>query len=154
MKIPIITPAGAVLLALSSACSIVATHHAADVDGDASPRTTGDFDGDGRLDRAIGFPDENVLSIGDGRHGFVEIRYGAPPGSAGGSAQYLLASDDLQPDQHLRFGQALLVVDFDEDGFDDLAVGAPGLGGGFFVFRGGLEGLDPLPSLYTPEDAG
>lgn len=122
---------------------------------------TGDFNGDGYLDLAIGFPEENLIDLGDGQHGFVEIGYGTPLVLNNKDAQFLLASDDLQPGERIRFGQSLAAADFDGDGFDDLAVGAPDLdvagaieAGGVFVFKGGPGGLHPLPVLYALDDLG
>ena len=97
-----------------------------DTFGDAL--TTGDFDGDGFVDLAIGVPGDEVS--GEAGAGSVILLYGGPtyptypatggifhqdiPGVQGGSE----AGDG--------FGAALTAGDFDRDGFDDLAVGVPG----------------------------
>jgi hypothetical protein len=60
-----------------------------------------------------------------------------------------------------RFGHAVAAGDFDADGLDDLAVGAPFDGGseaGVYVFRGSAQGLTYSrrlsPSLLTTRDYG
>ncbi len=81
-----------------------------------SALATGDFDGDGCADLAIGASEEDdgPLNGADG-HGVVEILYGLTkrktitlPGSGGD-----------------RFGAALAAGDLDGDGDDELAIGAP-----------------------------
>ena len=101
----------------------------------------GDFDGDGRDDLAIGAP-------------------GEAPGTGARSGVVFLFLEGNIPDRVIdqtglganeagdRFGQALVAGDFDGDGFDDLAVGAPGeapgsdpKSGGVFLFLGSENGL-------------
>lgn len=88
--------------------------------------TTGDFDGNGFADLAIGVPNEDTPVLADS--GEVDVIYGsiiglhlaiveswtqATPGIAGGAEAL-----DL-------FGRSLTTGDFDGDNFDDLAVGVP-----------------------------
>ncbi len=90
--------------------------------------TTGDFDGDGFADLIVGIPGEDVGAVGDA--GSIQIIFGAEEG---------LSTSDLQIDQSApgtqltatvgnQFGMSLAAGDFDGDGFDDLAVGAPRAG--------------------------
>jgi hypothetical protein len=86
--------------------------------------TTGDFDGDGYADLAVGAPGENVGSITDA--GAVNVIYGSSSGLTGardqlwhqntGSIQDSSESSDA-------FGYSLAAGNFDGDGFTDLAVG-------------------------------
>ncbi len=85
-----------------------------------------DFDGDGFDDLAIGAP--GYPNDEDGR---VYILYGseerliAKYGPDGNSTQRLTQTDFDYPVDPARFGHSLAAADFDNDGFADLAVGAP-----------------------------
>ena len=90
---------------------------------------TGDFNGDGFDDLAVGNPGENEL------RGSVHIIFGSASDLTsngnqrwrqGGGPNGRLEDDD---DRNDRFGIALAAGDFDGNGFDDLAVGAPGESG-------------------------
>jgi hypothetical protein len=105
---------------------------------------TGDFDGDGLLDLAVGAPGE--APAGAPQSGAVFVFHGTAFGLAPwtGLTQAALGANE----QGDRFGRALAVGDFDNDGFDDLAVGAPGeapgpdpKSGHVFIFRGTESGL-------------
>ena len=107
------------------------------------PPTTakGDFNGDGFGDLAIGAPGEN-----DGA-GAVHVLYGSATGlsttgsqfwsqDSAGIADTAEAGDD--------FGRSLAVGNFNGDGFNDLAIGAPGenIGAGtVHVLYGSASGL-------------
>jgi len=90
-----------------------------------SSLATGDFDGDGFFDLAVGSPRDR---IGGTAIGSVNILFGSSNG--------LTASGDQLWNQETagikgrganndRFGAALAAADFDGDGRDDLAIGAP-----------------------------
>jgi len=88
-----------------------------------------DFDGDGKLELAAGDISENPK--GGSARGIVQIFRRT---AFGWQASW---SYDLQ-NASARFGAVLAVGDFDEDGRDDLLVGAPGLntgGGGVYLIR-------------------
>jgi len=105
----------------------------------------GDFDGDGWGDVAVGATGEAPGS--DPRSGVVFVFRGTPGGIQPWQVldQAGLGSNEADD----QFGTALAAGDFNGDGLDDLAVGAPGeapgadpSGAGFvFVFRGTRGGL-------------
>ncbi|HET8759032.1 MAG TPA: hypothetical protein VFM58_23650 [Solirubrobacteraceae bacterium] len=86
---------------------------------------TGDFDGDGYADLAIGAPGEDVA--GNRNTGEVHVLYGSRRG--------LTARDELlgqgsggvpgTPEPEQNFGAALAAGDFNHDGRDDVAIGTP-----------------------------
>jgi len=107
----------------------------AGIAGDAEPGdqfgsalATGDFDGDGYADLAIGAAGEDIGSVVDA--GAIWILYGSAGGglSATGSDDFNESSPGVpqSTDTEDRMGHALAGGDFDGDGFDDLAVGIPG----------------------------
>ncbi len=114
----------------------------------------GDFDRDGRVDLAVGAPGLNSGAI-----------------SAGSALVFAGTSAGLETfagwagpgdSSYDHAGSALAVGDFDGDGYDDLAVGAPGANtqgmnaGSVVVYLGGPSGLAGTPSwtLWGAADAG
>lgn len=92
---------------------------------------TGDFDGDGIDDLAVGIPYEDVydtISAGIIDAGAVNIFYGHIS-DFGDQASILHEGTGSQPDtavdENDRFGSVLESGDFNGDGYDDLAVGIP-----------------------------
>jgi hypothetical protein len=86
-----------------------------------------DFDNDGIADLAIGVPFESLGS--KGFVGAVQVLYGTPKGvKADGSRLFSQDSGGIADvaEQGDSFGFSLAPADFDGDGYDDLAVGAPG----------------------------
>ena len=86
-----------------------------------------DFDGDGRLDIAVGAPGEDS---GDRDSvGKVHVLFSSTGGiSARGNELWYQDSDGVgsRANRGDRFGSALAAADFNDDGFGDLAVGVPG----------------------------
>lgn len=91
---------------------------------------SGDFDADGYADLAVGVPGEDLSS--EASAGVAHVIYGAASGLDQGSRDDAILS--LHPDHYCSndiykendlFGRSLAAGDFDGDGDDDLAVGAP-----------------------------
>ena len=110
---------------------------------------TGDFDGDGFADLAIGVPNEGLEGVPDEGTikavGAVNVLYGSSGGlSASGDQQWHQDAPGItgkaEKDDH--FGAALATGDFDGDGFADLAIGVPN------------EGLEGVPDEGTIKAAG
>jgi hypothetical protein len=110
----------------------------------------GDFDGDGDQDFAIGSPagrsslgwDSGVVFLywnEDGELSAAEPRQGSEPKTGDG------------------FGGSLACADFDQDGYEDLAVGARQYAsaytdGAVYVFSGGPEGLTQFARLAESDE--
>ena len=119
----------------------------------------GDFNADGFDDLVIGVPDEDIGGTIGGAilAGMIDIVPGSPSGPDPTAAIYL--SQDVggvggSAEEFDEFGQGLAVGDFDNDGFDDLAVGSPGEDddqGAIHVFFGGRLGLGTAGSLFYME---
>ena len=91
--------------------------------------TTGDFNNDGFDDLAVGIPNEGITP--QGFDGIVQVIYGS---SSGLSTSEVLADQVFQQGvdglgdiaEFLdAFGSSLATGDFNNDGFDDLAIGVP-----------------------------
>jgi hypothetical protein len=109
---------------------------------------TGDFNGDGFFDLAIGVPDDEFDQDDCGcRGGEVSVIYGSPTGlqatGAGGPDDQLWAqgADGLSgTKEHFdAFGAALAGGDFNRDGYADLVIGVPGEQPSKFVYAGGAQ---------------
>ncbi|MEO8197706.1 MAG: FG-GAP repeat protein [Thermoanaerobaculia bacterium] len=119
---------------------------------------TGDFNGDGYADLAVGTPGDAVSCLGAVYHpGTVSIHYGIP-GGIQLAAEHLISEFSMGWWCALSgelFGSAVAAGDFNLDGWDDLAIGAPEafvvdvLGewvraGRVFVLYGHFGGLFPV----------
>eukprot|EP00913_Durusdinium_trenchii_P035237 g32967.t1 len=115
-----------------------------------SALASGDFNGDGIADLAIGIPGENNHRYVD--TGAVQVLFGSNSGLTSNGGQLLFqvqtpfAGDSAQFGDF--FGAALAAGDFDGDGVDDLAIGVPGEdvgavldAGGVHVVMGSTDGL-------------
>jgi hypothetical protein len=91
--------------------------------------TSGDFNGDGRDDLAIGAIGESVGAIPNA--GGVEVIYGSSSGLSATSpkADQFWTQDSTDINDRAEdsddFGQSLIAGDFNGDGRDDLAIGTP-----------------------------
>jgi len=87
----------------------------------------GDFDGNGRDDLAVGVPgDEEFKTFAD--EGALQVFYGRINGLSTLNDQFFTAEaggGPYFPAAFNRWGEALATGDFDGNGLDDLAVGAP-----------------------------
>jgi len=105
--------------------------------------TTGDFNGDGKDDLAIGVPFESVGAIMSA--GGVEVIYGSSSGLSATSPradQFWMQGNskvENSPEESDEFGLSLTSGDFNNDGRDDLAIGVPGEGIGSITNVGGVE---------------
>jgi hypothetical protein len=112
--------------------------------------SSGDYDGDGYDDLAIGAYDEYVGAIENA--GAVNVLYGSPSGLTDvgdqlwhqGLPGVLGAAEDYD-----RFGHALSSGDYDGDGYDDLAIGAHGEDVGAIDGAGAVNVLYGSPSGLT-----
>jgi D-alanyl-D-alanine carboxypeptidase len=119
----------------------------------------GDFDGDGFDDLATGAPHEDNDAEDGDNHGIVVINKGSDFGLTHVDAYSV--SIGAVADSEARFGHALASGNFNNDTYDDLAVGVPYLddgatsdAGAVYVYEGGPNGLDGSPTIYTQSDFG
>jgi hypothetical protein len=107
-----------------------------------SALAVGDFDNDGFGDLAVGVPGEDVGTIDDA--GAVTVLSGSATGLGAGGGQ-LFSQNSVgvlgAAESGDGFGSALGVGDFDNDGFDDLAIGVPSEGAGAISQAGAVNVL-------------
>ncbi|MEO8275240.1 MAG: hypothetical protein ABI639_03420 [Thermoanaerobaculia bacterium] len=127
---------------------------------------TGDFNGDGFADLAIGIPGEDDGLIPDA--GAVLVVYGSVGGlvlaGAPQAQRWRVGASDIfgTPKSGDVFGSALASGDFDHDGRDDLAIGCPacdGFGasaavdsGGVWILYGSNQGITANRDAYFDQD--
>jgi hypothetical protein len=105
---------------------------------------TGDFDGDGVDDLAVGATGETIgTQTGAGA---VNVLYGTDATGLTGAGSTLLSQAEpgvpSAPEISDQFGGALAAADFDGDGDDDLAVGVPQEWAGAVHFAGAVHAFD------------
>ncbi len=111
----------------------------------------GDFNGDGWGDLALGDWREDGDEGGDG--GAVRVIYGTAGGPTGPTQFLNDPSFGRTPQINALFGRLLAVGDFDDDGYDDLAIAVTDPAGGNFwrvlLAVGGPSGLTPSDEIYV-----
>jgi hypothetical protein len=101
----------------------------------------GDFDGDSCFDLAVGVPHEDVGSVNQA--GAVSVIYGTTSGGLDVAGSQYWNQDEsgmdgaAETDDHL--GWCLAAGDFDDDGYDDLAIGVPDEDIGSVVDAGAVQ---------------
>ncbi|HTH23048.1 MAG TPA: FG-GAP repeat protein [Nitrososphaeraceae archaeon] len=107
--------------------------------------SSGDFNGDGKDDLAIGVPFEDVISGTTSSAGQVQVLYGSSSGLSATSpianqlwTQNTLNVNDIAEEGDL-FGTYISAGDFNGDGNDDLAVGVDEENVGSITNAGGVE---------------
>lgn len=119
---------------------------------------SGDFNGDYYSDLVVGVPWEDIDTIGNA--GVVQVIYGSSQGFQMTNPAPDYFSQDTQgipggAEENDWFGWALASGDFNHDGFDDLAISAPGeaigdlsSAGAVWIIPGSATGLITPDSLY------
>ena len=119
--------------------------------GAAARRYRPDFNRDGAADLVVDVPNDDVGAAGAA--GSIWVLYGGSHGANSGNRHAWLteASAGVTPESNDNFGWVTAWGDFNRDGYDDLAVGAPGRtvdtpspqssAGEVIVFYGSAQGL-------------
>tara|TARA_B100000073_G_scaffold29194_1_gene22297 strand:+ start:2891 stop:5410 length:2520 start_codon:yes stop_codon:yes gene_type:complete len=116
--------------------------------------SVGDFNGDGYEDLIVAAPEKDK----DGKTdvGKISILYGSSSGLSANESQDIDQETKGIPDggeENDKWGSALASGDFNNDGFSDLAVGAPGEKYGQFPEAGAVTLLYGSPSGITTDNS-
>jgi hypothetical protein len=120
---------------------------------------TGDFDGSGDADLAVGAPNEDIGSVADA--GAINVLYGGASGiDTIGNAAFSQADANGATEAGDRFGAAVAAGDFNNSRHSDLAVGAPNEdlsvgadAGGINVLYGGASGIDATGNAFFSQNS-
>lgn len=125
---------------------------------------SGDFDGDGYADLAVGTPSTDLVVDVHSNRGAVHVFRGSRRGITAKGDRYITQDSPGVPDRserYDRFGSALAGADFDGDGFSDLAIGIPWEDkhsrddGAVYVMQGSRRGLSTTRDrLLTTKGSG
>lgn len=110
-------------------------------------QASGDFNNDGYPDLAIGSPGESIGDLINA--GAVHVLYGGPDGlTAEDSQLWTQETPGIEgtPGTHDQFGGALAAGDFNNDGYDDLAIGA--IGEDVVLAKGGGGPIQDAGAVY------
>lgn len=126
-----------------------------------SALAVGDFNGDGRDDLAIGIRDENVGRLKDA--GSVLVLYGSSGGLTSTDQVWTENSPGIKgvSEAYDRLGDTLAAGDFNNDGYEDLAIGITGEdvgsiknAGSVLVLFGAAGGLSSKDQVWTENSSG
>ena len=119
-------------------------------EGFGTSLASSDFNRDGYADLAVSVPGREL----------VIVIYGSHTGLKGGRVRTIGTSEMRLPTGSGRFGSRLVGADFNEDGYGDLVVGAPGAdpdgpsSGSLQILFGGARGIRPQNARLLPRPVG